>query len=97
MAMKGSSNYRMSANMAPGMSDTPSSTDGSANSSSPSTDPQPITDNPQAMQLVDQLQQMGYTADDVSQAMDAEDQSQGGGDGGAMSTKAAPMHIPSMG
>ena len=49
------------------------------------------------MQCVDQLKQMGYTADDVAQAMGDEDQSQPGGDGGAMATKAAPMQIPSMG
>jgi hypothetical protein len=91
MAMKGSSNYRMSANTPTGASQ-----DG-ASPAPNDTSQQPITDNPQAMQLVDQLQQMGYTADDVAQAFDAESQSQGGGDGGAMATKAAPMQIPSMG
>jgi hypothetical protein len=94
MAMKGSSNYRMQANSPM------DSSDGASDQATPSdgsTAPQPITDNPQAMQLVDQLQQMGYTADDVAQAFDAESQSQGGGDGGAMATKAAPMQIPSMG
>jgi hypothetical protein len=58
--------------------------------------PQPITDNPQAMKCVDDLKAMGYTADDVEQAMGGgDDQPQG--DGGAMATKAAPMQIPSMG
>lgn len=92
MAMKGSSNYRMQAN-----SPTDSMADSGSQPDSTTSAPQPITDNPQAMQLVDQLQQMGYTADDVAQAFDAERQSQGGGDGGAMATKAAPMQIPSMG
>jgi len=93
MAMKGSSNYRMQANTAPSMDDTSTSGADASQSSSP----QPITDNPQAMQCVDQLKQMGYTADDVAQAMGDEDQSQPSGDGGAMATKAAPMQIPSMG
>ena len=62
-----------------------------------SSTPQPITDNPDAMQLVDQLKQMGYSADDVAQAMGDDDQSQSGGDNGAMATKAAPLQIPSMG
>jgi hypothetical protein len=93
MAMKGSSNYRMQANTAPSdMSDT-----SAQDASGQQTTPQPITDNPQAMQCVDQLKQMGYTADDVAQAMGDEDQSQPSGDGGAMATKAAPMQIPSMG
>lgn len=92
--MKGNSDYRMMANtpmdsgdssMKPTASSTP---DGSA--------PQPIDQNPQAMQCIDQLKQMGYTADDVEQAMGGgDDQVQG--DGGAMATKAAPMQIPSMG
>lgn len=90
MAMKGSSDYRMQANTP---TDDPSQP---ADQSSNST-PQPITDNPQAMQMVDQLKQMGYNADDVAQAMGDEDQSRAGGDGGAMATKAAPMQIPSMG
>jgi hypothetical protein len=94
MAMKGSSNYRMQANAPMNMStgDQPTASAGDNSQS-----PQPIADNPQAMQCVDQLKQMGYTADDVAQAMGDEDQSQPSGDGGAMATKAAPMQIPSMG
>lgn len=93
MAMKGSSNYRMTAT-------TPPSTDPGSMSepdAAGSSTPQPITDNPEAMKCVDDLKQMGYTADDVAQAMGDEDQAQGGSDGGAMATKAAPMQIPSMG
>lgn len=90
MAMKGSSNYRMQAN-------TPTDDQSQPADPSSSSTPQPITDNPQAMQCVDQLKSMGYTADDVAQAMGDEDQSQPSGDGGAMATKAAPMQIPSMG
>jgi hypothetical protein len=92
MAMKGNSNYRMQAN-----SPTGSTADIGSQPDSTTSAPQPITDNPQAMQCVDQLKQMGYTADDVAQAMGDEDQSQPSGDGGAMATKAAPMQIPSMG
>lgn len=56
--------------------------------------PQPIMDNPQAMKCVQDLQSMGYTADDVEQAM-------GGGDQDAMqsgsaATAAAPMQLPGM-
>jgi hypothetical protein len=81
---------------------TPQSMDQSQSAPSPaaggdSNTPQPITDNPEAMKCVDDLKSMGYTADDVAQAMGDEDQSQPGGDGGAMATKAAPMQIPSMG
>lgn len=95
MAMKGSSDYRMQANTPPdAMTSSTDSTDTSAKTSGTS---QPITDNPQAMQMVDQLKQMGYTADDVAQAMGDEEQSQAGGDGGKMATAAAPMQIPSMG
>jgi len=94
MAMKGSSNYRMQANSP---TDDMSQSAPSAAAGGDSSTPQPITDNPQAMQCVDQLKQMGYTADDVAQAMGDEDQSQPSGDGGAMATKAAPMQIPSMG
>jgi hypothetical protein len=91
MAMKGSSSYRMQANTP--MDSSP--TDSADPSTGTSGAPQPITDNPQAMQCVDQLKQMGYTADDVAQAMGGDEQS--GGDGGAMATSAAPMQIPSMG
>jgi len=92
MAMKGSSDYRMTANMP---SSSPMDNAPTASPSSQSS-PQPITDNPQAMKCVDDLKAMGYTADDVEQAMGGgDDQPQG--DGGAMATKAAPMQIPSMG
>jgi hypothetical protein len=52
-----------------------------------------IQDDPEAMKLVDQLKQMGFSADDVAQAMD-----DGGGQQqtGAEATKAAPMQIPGM-
>ena len=51
-----------------------------------------ITQDAQAMHLVDQLKQMGYTADDVAQAFDAGDQSQA--PSGASATAAAPLQIP---
>lgn len=51
-----------------------------------SQDQQSIEDNPQAMQMVDDLKQMGYTAEDVARAMDAD----GGG-----AAPAAPQ-IPGM-
>lgn len=51
--------------------------------------PPPITDDPQAMQLVDQLKQMGYTGDDVAQAMD-----QDGGQDQSQQASAAPLQIP---
>ena len=86
MAMKGSSNYRMSANTPPMDSDQPAPT---------SSAPQPIDQNPEAMECVDKLKQMGYTADDVEQAMGGGDDQ--GGDTGQMAAKAAPMQIPSMG
>jgi hypothetical protein len=89
MAMKGSSNYRMSANTPPMDSDQPAPTSSAA--------PQPIDQNPEAIECVDKLKQMGYTADDVEQAMGGGDDQQQGGDGGAMATGAAKMQIPSMG
>lgn len=51
--------------------------------------PPQITDDPQAMQLVDQLKQMGYTGDDVAQAMD-----QDGGQDQSGQASAAPLQIP---
>jgi len=95
MAMKGSSDYRMTANTPPDMNSSSDPTQKPASTEQSGT-PQPIDQNPQAMQCVDQLKQMGYTADDVAQAMGGNDQ-QPGGDGGTMATKAAPMQIPSMG
>lgn len=55
----------------------------------------PLAENPQAMQLVDQLKQMGYSGDEVAQAMDGgeKEQSQSGGQ---EATQAAPMQIPGL-
>lgn len=56
--------------------------------------PQSIEDDPKAMQLVDELKNMGYTADDVAKAMGddgQQDQQQG-----SAATSAAPMQIPGM-
>jgi hypothetical protein len=92
MAYKGS-DYQMQANTPPSMDSTASSDP----SSHPGSSPQPIDQNPEAMQCIDKLQQMGYTADDVEQAMGGGDDQQPGGDGGKMATAAAPMQIPSMG
>ena len=86
MAMKGSSDYRMTAN-------TPMDSPQSA--APDSSTPQPISQNPEAMECVDKLKQMGYTADDVEQAMGGGDDQ--GGDTGQMATGAAKMQIPSMG
>ena len=60
----------------------------------PGSTPQPIEQNPQAMQLVDQLKQMGYTSDDVAQAMGDGDQDDQQQDSGAQATQAAPLNIP---
>lgn len=57
-------------------------------------DPGPIEQNSDAMQLVDHLKSMGYTADDVAQAMN-DDQSQAA-PSGQQATSAAPMQIPGM-
>lgn len=85
MALKGSGSYRMTANTPTSSSDeSPTST----------TSPQPIDQNPEAMQCIDKLKQMGYSADDVEQAMGGGDDDQ---DSGKMATAAAPMQIPSMG
>jgi len=64
--------------------------------SKPGAEDQPpsITDNPQAMRMVDQLQQMGYTADDVAEAMGGETDQQQGMTSGQEATAAAPMQIP---
>jgi hypothetical protein len=62
--------------------------------------PQPITDNQDAMECVDKLQQMGYTADDVAQAFESlsgEDQdTDQDASSGAASTQAAPLQIPGL-
>jgi Holliday junction resolvasome RuvABC DNA-binding subunit len=60
--------------------------------SSQDSQPKDITQDPKAMQLVDQLKQMGYTGEDVEQAMGG-DQPQ---DQGQQATSAAPMQIPGM-
>lgn len=53
--------------------------------------PQEITDDPRAMKLVDELKQMGYTAEDVEKAMGgAGDEEQNVQQAAA----AAPMQIP---
>ena len=54
-----------------------------------SAQPKSIMDDPKAMQCVDELKQMGYTADDVAQAM-GDDQM----GGGQAATQAAPLQIP---
>ena len=62
-------------------------------------DQQPqITDDPAAMRLVDQLQKMGYTPDDVAGAMSdmGGDDDQGQGGGGQEATAAAPLQIPGL-
>jgi hypothetical protein len=56
--------------------------------------PEPIEQNPKAMQLVDELKSMGYTADDVAQAMGEGGQEDEQQDSGAQVTMAAPMQIP---
>lgn len=90
MAMKGSSDYRMTANTPPAM-DSPQSAAPAGST------PQPIDQNPQAMKCIDDLKAMGYTADDVEQAMGGGDDQDQGGDGGQMAAKAAAVQIPSMG
>ncbi len=92
MAMKGSSDYRMTANTPPSMDDSSAQMKPSGDQS-----PQPISQNPQAMKCIDDLKAMGYTADDVEQAMGGGDDQDQGGDNGAMATKAAAVQIPSMG
>ncbi len=60
----------------------------------PPDQPKSIQDDPHAMQLVDQLQQMGYTAEDVEEAMN--DVGDKGMQGGQEATAAAPLNIPGM-
>lgn len=61
-------------------------------------DQQPqITDDPVAMKLVGKLQQMGYSPDDVANAMGGQDQGQDQGTGvGQEAAQAAPLHIPGL-
>jgi len=54
----------------------------------------PIESNPDAMSAIDQLKQMGYTADDVAQAMQ-DDQSSASGCNAPGGSK-APLQIPGM-
>lgn len=58
-----------------------------------------IMSDPKAMQMVDQLKQMGYTGEDVERAMGGaeEQQEQPQSSTGMASTKAAPLQIPGMG
>lgn len=61
--------------------------------------PQPITDNQEAMECVDKLQQMGYDADDVAQAFESlsgDDQDSDDQSAGSASTQAAPLQIPGL-
>jgi hypothetical protein len=55
--------------------------------------PKSIQDDPKAMQCVDDLKSMGYTADDVAQAMGDDQQMQ---PTGKEATQAAPLQIPGM-
>jgi len=52
--------------------------------------PKSIQDDPKAMGLVNQLKALGYTGDDVAQAMEGEQPM----DQSAEATKAAPLQIP---
>ena len=61
--------------------------------------PQSIQDDPKAMSLIHQLEQMGYTADDVASVMSADedqDQDQGNDDMGDAATAAAPLQLPGL-
>lgn len=58
-----------------------------------------IMSDPKAMQLVDQLKQMGYSGEDVERAMGDQEQQeqQPQSPTGMAATKAAPLQIPGMG
>ena len=58
--------------------------------------PQDITQDAKAMDLVDQLKQMGYTGEDVEKAMGDGMNMQQSPDGAA-AAKAAPLQIPGLG
>ena len=60
----------------------------------PPDQPKSIQDDPQAMQLVDQLKTMGYSGDDVAQAMGDNDTMPQ--PSGQEATQAAPLQIPGM-
>ena len=63
----------------------------------PDAQPKSIMDDPKAMKMVDELKQMGYTADDVEQAMGGgDDQMQGSAPTGQEATQAASLAIPGM-
>lgn len=69
----------------------PNQMQASSDSAPDQSQPQSITDNPDAMQCIDQLKSMGYTADDVEQAM-------GGGDDMQPAPSApSSASVPSMG
>ncbi len=86
-------NYGMTANIQQPMDSGGSPTADTSNSAS---QPQPIDQNPQAMECIDKLKQMGYTADDVEQAMGGGDDSQGQSQSAATPVTSS-MAIPSMG
>ncbi|HZP06785.1 MAG TPA: hypothetical protein VFB43_17935 [Terracidiphilus sp.] len=54
----------------------------------------PIEQNPQAMRCIDELKQMGYTAEDVERAMGGGEEDDEQQDSGAQATQAAPLNIP---
>lgn len=58
--------------------------------------PKSIQDDPKAMSLVDQLKAMGYTPDDVEQAMGGSEMDEQSQMGGQAATQAAPLQIPGM-
>jgi hypothetical protein len=64
-----------------------------ASQPNPDAQPKSIQDDPKAMQCVDDLKSMGYTADDVAQAMGDDQQMQ---PTGKEATQAAPLQIPGM-
>jgi hypothetical protein len=58
-------------------------------------DPQSIENDPRAMQCIDELKQMGYTADDVAAAM-GDDSDADTSDSGDAATQAAAIQLPGM-
>lgn len=60
----------------------------------PDDGPKDIEQDAQAMDLVKQLQQMGYSGEDVERAMGGGDEQEQTQDQGAEAAKAAPMMIP---
>jgi hypothetical protein len=84
-------NYGMTANI-----QQPMDSGGTPTGDTSSSAPPPIDQNPQAMECIDKLKQMGYTADDVEQAMGGGDDSQDQSQSAAQPAKSS-MAIPSMG